>query len=93
MDDGSPYRLLPVVQPPKARVEAATCQWCRWSDLGRLCEHPLYQGRSHHDCGRVNPRGQCPVFAPSLLTRALRLIGLRAPAMVDPSIWEADDGG
>ena len=86
-----PYRPVALaVLPQPARVEAAACQWCRWScSIGSYCHHPVVGwpcGRSSSD---GNPRGECPHFSPSWWTRLGRALRLwRAPAMVDPRVWE-----
>lgn len=90
-----PYRPVALaVLPQPARVEAAACQWCRWSDASepRDCSHPVFRGSVSNpgSCRALNPRGECPHFSPSWLTRGLRALRLgRAPAMVDPRVWEA----
>lgn len=91
-----PFRPLPVVREPgPALVEAAACQWCRWSDsLGTVdlleCSHPAYRYKGRAWCSDANPRGECPHHEPSRLTRLLRALRLgRAPAMVDPRMWDA----
>lgn len=89
----SPFRPLPVVREPgPALVEAAHCGWCRFSAWSCWCRHPV-QGHPTGDvyCTRVNESGECPHFSPSWLTCALRLVGARAPAMVDPRVWD-DEG-
>jgi hypothetical protein len=89
-----PYRPVALaIVPPPARVEAAACQWCRWAagSTGLLkCEHPFHQSRIGDKwVEHFNPRGECPHFSPSWLTRWMRRLGLgRAPAMVDPRVWE-----
>jgi hypothetical protein len=88
-----PYRPVALaVLPQPARVEAAACQWCRWADAvgPHQCSHPVQGGQARPFCSRVNPRGECPHFSPSWLTRWMRALGLgRAPAMVDPRAWDA----
>lgn len=96
-----PYRPVALaVLPQPARVEAAVCQWCRWSmspHHGALvCLHPLHRDTGEanrafdcHGTGGLNPRGECPHFSPSWWTRLGRVLRLwRAPAMVDPRVWE-----
>lgn len=87
---GHPYRPVAlVVLPRPALVEAATCQWCRWREV-MACRHPV-QGHGTSDvwCSSANPNGECPHFSPSWWTRVGRALRLwRAPAMVDPRVWE-----
>ncbi len=85
-----PYRPVALaVLPQPARVEAAHCGWCRWAGIDVVyCDHPLH--RAANSCDRRNPRGECPHFSPSWLTRWLRALRFgRAPALVDPRVWDA----
>jgi hypothetical protein len=90
-----PYRPAALaVLPRPALVEAAACQWCRWSGVdpeSMRCYHPLHI-EAHRPFGwrtDHNPRGECPYFSPSWLTRWLRALRLgRAPALVDPRVWD-----
>ena len=92
-----PYRPVALaVLPGPALVEAAACQWCRWwngSTHVAQCLHPVGGGPGLGTvCHRINPRGECPHFSPSWLTRWLRALRLgRAPAMVDPRVWDENE--
>lgn len=89
-----PFRPLPVVREPgPAVVEAAHCGWCRFGAAIGMCTHPV-QGHptSARYCSNVNPDGECPHFSPSWWTRLGRALRLwRAPALVDPRVWDRKD--
>lgn len=94
----SVYREPPVpTGQSSGRVPASNCRWCRFSSSSGHCEHPVvgnpFWGKEPDTwkvarCQMSNPRGECPHWSPSWWTRLLRLIGGRAPAMVDPRVWE-----
>ena len=69
-----------------------------------MCSHPCEQASrilmplgfkerktAPHACRIINPRGECPHWEPSWRTRWARRLRLgRAPAMVDPRVWDKD---
>jgi len=71
-------------------VEASHCKVCHWADA--RCHHPQAQDKLHfcistnlqypdNQWWRDAGKGECPGYRPSLLTRTLRLVGLRKPVM------------